>query len=80
MPAMGERAPARILVAVRAMAPVAGNAAEQGRDNVGNALRDELDVGVVAVAASCRRQTTAENRLSRRRSMATVNAGRASRG
>ena len=51
MPATGDRAPERMLVAVRASAPVAGKPAKQRRHDVGHALREELGVGIVAIAA-----------------------------
>ena len=50
MPATGERAPERTLVAVRASAPVAGRAASQRCRGVGDALRDQLAVGAMAAA------------------------------
>jgi hypothetical protein len=46
----GVRAPARMFVAVRAMAPVAGSPPKIGGRDVGDSLRDQLDVRVVAVA------------------------------
>ena len=49
MPATGVRAPARMLVAVRAIAPGGRDAAEERRDDVGDALRHQLLVGIVAV-------------------------------
>ena len=51
IPATGVRAPERMLVAVRAIAPVAGRPPNSGDDDVGDALRDQLDVRVVAIAA-----------------------------
>ena len=51
MPATGVRAPERMLVAVRAIAPVAGRPPNSGDAMLAIALRDELDVRVVAVAA-----------------------------
>ena len=56
MPATGVRAPERTLVAVRAIAPVAGRPPNERRHDVGDALREELDVGVVARARSCDRR------------------------
>ncbi len=50
MPETGERAPERMLVAVRAMAPVAGMPPKSGEVDVGDSLRDQLDVGIVTVA------------------------------
>ena len=48
MPATGECAPARTLVTVRAMVPVAGMPPKKGDDDVGDALRHQFLVGVVA--------------------------------
>ncbi len=50
MPATGVRAPERTLVAVRAIAPVAGKPPNIGDEDVGHALADQLDVRVVAIA------------------------------
>ena len=45
--AIGERPPARMLVAVRAMAPVAAMPPKNGREEVADAVRHQLGVGVV---------------------------------
>ena len=50
MPETGERAPARMLVAVRAMAPVAGMPPKSGETMLAMPWAHEFDVGVVAVA------------------------------
>ena len=51
IPAMGDTAPERMLVAVRAIAPVAGMPPNSGRYADSPDPGDELDVGLVAVAA-----------------------------
>ena len=45
MPAMGPRAPARTLVAVRAIVPVTQMPPNGGGRHVGDALGDELGIG-----------------------------------
>ena len=50
MPETGPRAPARTLVAVRAMVPVTQMPPNMHRDDVGDALRDELAVRAVPAA------------------------------
>src|SRR5579872_4988126 len=72
MPATGVRAPERILVAVRAMAPVTGMPPNSGLAILANPLGHQFGVGVVAVAAHrirhyCRKQASAAR-------MATVSA------
>ena len=54
-----------MFVAVRAIAPVAANAAEERRDDVADALRDQLGVGVVPRAGHAVGDDRAEQRLDR---------------
>ena len=63
--AIGERAPARMLVAVRASAPVAAMPPKNGRDDVADAERDELRVGIVLGAGHAVGDDRGEQRLDR---------------
>ncbi len=62
MPAMGDSAPLRMLVAVRAIAPVAGIPPKKRRRDVGEALRHQLLVGVVPVVGGEQRLDRGEQR------------------
>ena len=66
IPAIGDRAPERMLVAVRAIAPVAGNAAEKRHDQIRRALRDQFHVGLVAITAHVVGDDGGEQALDRR--------------
>ena len=54
--ATGERAPARMLVAVRAIAPVAAMPPKKGATRLPTPWPEQLGVGIVSLAASCRRR------------------------
>ena len=51
MPETGDVAPLRMLVAVRAIAPVAGMPPKSGTTRLASPLGDQLDVRLVPVAA-----------------------------
>ena len=76
MPATGVCAPERMLVAVRAMAPVAGKPAEQRRNDVGDSLRRTARRSELCRSLLIRSATTADISDSIAPSMATVSAGR----
>ena len=79
MPATGVRAPDRMFVAVRAIAPVAGRPPTSGDSDVRDALRHQLHVRVVPIAAHLS-ATTADISDSIAPSIATVIAGTSSPG
>ena len=77
MPAIGVRAPDRMFVAVRAMAPVAGSPPNSGDNTLA------IPCAVNSTFGSCRSpdkrsETTAESNDSIAPSMATVRAGESS--
>ena len=65
MPATGERAPLFTLVTVRAIVPVAAMPPKSGDDEVRDALRHQLLVGVVAVVDEVVGHARAQQRLER---------------
>ena len=67
MPEIGVLAPARIFVAVRAIAPVAGMPPKSGDGEIRDALGHQFDVGVMPRAAHAVRHDSREQAFYRRK-------------